>query len=247
MRFQVGIGNRISVPTLILEYGEIDLREYRVNPMYRIDFEFSVQFVRPYSLSTFFHVSPRNGLNSRPLRGVNTKLFAFFSDNFDDWSDCWRWNGRIRDVFVQMSKAANRLRLRDIPQVRNFPVLVHGQCALCTGRRSQFVPLLCVRKPEHSQGIAAIRTIADDQDILSVGIVSQGLSNTSAPPTLDRFQLNLAFGFQSVKFAYVLAQQIHCDIFFIDWERPRVFEHQITLKPTNNLDTPSICSSVSAA
>lgn len=51
--------------------------------------------------------------------------------------------------------------------------------------------------------------------------------------------------FQSVKFAYVLLQQINCDIFFIDWERPRVFEHQITLKPTNNLDTPSICSSVS--
>lgn len=51
--------------------------------------------------------------------------------------------------------------------------------------------------------------------------------------------------FQVVKFGHHLMQQINCDIFFIDWERPRVFEHQITLKSTNNLDTPSICSSVS--
>lgn len=50
---------------------------------------------------------------------------------------------------------------------------------------------------------------------------------------------------QMVKFGHLLGQQINCDIFFIDWERPKVFEHQITLKSTNNLDTPSICSSVS--
>lgn len=56
---------------------------------------------------------------------------------------------------------------------------------------------------------------------------------------------NQANLFQSVKFGHHLAQQINCDLFFIDWERPRVFEHQITLKSTNNLDTPSICSSVS--
>lgn len=64
---------------------------------------------------------------------------------------------------------------------------------------------------------------------------------------LAKFQnfFRFLFNFQAVKFAYVLLQQINCDIFFIDWERPRVFEHQITLKPTNNLDTPSICSSVS--
>lgn len=49
---------------------------------------------------------------------------------------------------------------------------------------------------------------------------------------------------QAIKFGHHLSQQIDCDIFFIDWERPRVFEHQITLKSTNNLDTPSICSSV---
>lgn len=52
--------------------------------------------------------------------------------------------------------------------------------------------------------------------------------------------------FQAVKFGQHIGQQIDCDIFFIDWERPKVFEHQITLKSTNNLDTPSICSSVSS-
>lgn len=55
------------------------------------------------------------------------------------------------------------------------------------------------------------------------------------------------FKFKAVKFGQHISQQIDCDIFFIDWERPRVFEHQITLKSTNNLDTPSICSSVRVA
>lgn len=57
--------------------------------------------------------------------------------------------------------------------------------------------------------------------------------------------VNFLINFQIIKFCHHLGQQINCDIFFIDWERPRVFEHQITLKSTNNLDTPSICSSVS--
>lgn len=41
-------------------------------------------------------------------------------------------------------------------------------------------------------------------------------------------------------------QQVHCDIFFIDWERPRVFEHHISLRTVmGGMDTPSITSSVS--
>ncbi|XP_031629112.1 meckelin [Contarinia nasturtii] len=58
-----------------------------------------------------------------------------------------------------------------------------------------------------------------------------------------KFFFILSFILKIVKFCHHLGLQINCDIFFIDWERPRVFEHQITLKSTNNLDTPSICSS----
>ncbi|XP_055326927.1 meckelin [Sitodiplosis mosellana] len=58
-----------------------------------------------------------------------------------------------------------------------------------------------------------------------------------------KFFFILSFVLKIIKFCHHLGQQINCDIFFIDWERPRVFEHQITLKSTNNLDTPSICSS----
>lgn len=57
-------------------------------------------------------------------------------------------------------------------------------------------------------------------------------------------ELSFTFLSQLVKFCYHLGYQMNSDIFFIDWERPKVFEHQITLKSTNNLDTPSICSSV---
>lgn len=55
----------------------------------------------------------------------------------------------------------------------------------------------------------------------------------------------LALFCKFVKLGHILHRQISSDLFFVDWERPRVFEHQITLKPTNNLDTPSVCSSVS--
>lgn len=67
-------------------------------------------------------------------------------------------------------------------------------------------------------------------------------------PAIQKLKKKFVFFFlQAIKFGNVLSEQIYCDIFFIDWERPRVFEHQITLKPTNNLDTPSICSSVCCA
>lgn len=49
---------------------------------------------------------------------------------------------------------------------------------------------------------------------------------------------------QAIKVAQHFWQQVHCDIFFIDWERPRVFEHQISLRTVGGLDTPSISSSV---
>lgn len=51
---------------------------------------------------------------------------------------------------------------------------------------------------------------------------------------------------KSIKLAHMLLRQINCEITFVDWERPRMFEHQIMLKPTSNLETPSICSSVSS-
>lgn len=63
--------------------------------------------------------------------------------------------------------------------------------------------------------------------------------------SLTLIELSFIFEFQLIKFCYHLNHQMNSDIFFIDWERPKVFEHQITLKSTNNLDTPSICSSVS--
>lgn len=50
---------------------------------------------------------------------------------------------------------------------------------------------------------------------------------------------------QVIKVTQHFWQQVHCDIFFIDWERPRVFEHQISLRTaTAGTDTPSITSSV---
>lgn len=38
-------------------------------------------------------------------------------------------------------------------------------------------------------------------------------------------------------------QQCNIDVFFIDWERPKIFDNHLTTK--NNLDTPSISSGVS--
>lgn len=71
-----------------------------------------------------------------------------------------------------MSKATDRLRFSDVSQVWHFSVLGHGERFVFLGRHSQFIPLLCVRKSEYSQSIAAIRTAVDDQNILSSGIAS---------------------------------------------------------------------------
>lgn len=49
-------GNKISVPLLIIEYGEIDLYAYRHSSFYDIDFEFTVTFIKPFGMGTFFHV-----------------------------------------------------------------------------------------------------------------------------------------------------------------------------------------------
>lgn len=47
------------------------------------------------------------------------------------------------------------------------------------------------------------------------------------------------------KICYTLWIQINIDIFFIDWERPRIFENTILGTTKSHLDTPSMCSSVS--
>lgn len=57
----------------------------------------------------------------------------------------------------------------------------------------------------------------------------------------------VALACKAIKLSHMLMRQINCEITFIDWERPKVFENQITLKPTSNLETPSICSSVSSS
>ncbi|XP_059621814.1 meckelin [Phlebotomus argentipes] len=54
--------------------------------------------------------------------------------------------------------------------------------------------------------------------------------------TLLRILTGVALALKSVKLAQHLWQIAHIDIFFIDWERPRIFEQR------NQLDTPSVCS-----
>ncbi|GAB0088742.1 Meckelin [Sergentomyia squamirostris] len=46
----------------------------------------------------------------------------------------------------------------------------------------------------------------------------------------------IALAFKTIKLLQHLWQIAHIDIFFIDWERPRIFENR------NQLDTPSVCS-----
>lgn len=54
-----------------------------------------------------------------------------------------------------------------------------------------------------------------------------------------------AFILKAIKICYTLWIQINIDIFFIDWERPRIFENTILGTTKSHLDTPSMCSSVS--
>lgn len=54
-----------------------------------------------------------------------------------------------------------------------------------------------------------------------------------------------AFVLKAFKICYTLWKQINVDIFFIDWERPRIFENTILGTTKSHLDTPSMCSSVS--
>lgn len=51
---------------------------------------------------------------------------------------------------------------------------------------------------------------------------------------------NGSFIFKTITIIHMIWQQSHVDIFLIDWERPKVFDHH----PRNHLDTPSISSSV---
>lgn len=55
----------------------------------------------------------------------------------------------------------------------------------------------------------------------------------------------IAFVLKALKIVYTLWIQINIDIFFIDWERPRIFENTILGTTKSHLDTPSMCSSVS--
>lgn len=54
--------------------------------------------------------------------------------------------------------------------------------------------------------------------------------------------LKIWFAFQVLSLVQVLWQQCNIDIFFIDWERPRVYDHHIAMR--NNIETPSISSGV---
>lgn len=84
-----------------------------------------------------------------------------------------------------MSKATDRLRFGDFSEVWHFSVLVHGQCTVCFGRHSQFVHLFGVREPGCGQGIAAIRTVVDDQDFLYSSVVAKGLSTLNASQSMS--------------------------------------------------------------
>lgn len=55
----------------------------------------------------------------------------------------------------------------------------------------------------------------------------------------------IAFVLKAFKIFYTLWNQINIDIFFIDWERPRIFDNTILGTTKSHLDTPSMCSSVS--
>ncbi|XP_037038516.1 meckelin [Bradysia coprophila] len=51
--------------------------------------------------------------------------------------------------------------------------------------------------------------------------------------------IHVAVALKTISIIHLIWEQSHIDIFLIDWERPKVFDHH----PRNHLDTPSISSS----
>lgn len=52
-------GNKISVPQLIVEYSNIELREFRYANSLDVDFEFRVTFTKEFGIGVFLHVSKK--------------------------------------------------------------------------------------------------------------------------------------------------------------------------------------------
>lgn len=50
-------GNKISVPLLIVEYGHVDINDFRWANNLDVDFEFRVTFTKSFNIGIFFHVS----------------------------------------------------------------------------------------------------------------------------------------------------------------------------------------------
>lgn len=50
-------GNKISVPLLIVEYGYVDMNDFRWANNFDVDFEFRVTFTKGFNIGIFFHVS----------------------------------------------------------------------------------------------------------------------------------------------------------------------------------------------
>ena len=100
--------------------------------------------------------------------------------------------------------------------------------------------IFCLQK---SQTTVKILPPIKEQDMIEIFFISAFILKVASLYAPLRISLKLFPCFQSIKLIQHLWSQINCDVFFIDWERPRIFEQQITLRPlTSNLDTPSISS-----
>lgn len=52
-------GNKIAVPLLIIEYGYVDMSEYRWSNYMDVSFEFRITFKKDFTIGIFMHVCIR--------------------------------------------------------------------------------------------------------------------------------------------------------------------------------------------
>lgn len=102
-------GNKISVPLLIVEYGYVDMNDFRWANNLDVDFEFRITFTKSFNSGIFIHVSK---LGKLPLNSFFFKfcLFVWILDFIHD-SRCGRiWNGPFSNNVLQATHTTERFR-----------------------------------------------------------------------------------------------------------------------------------------